>query len=707
MACASAPAPPAPAPRVDRRRCRDLPVTAARFIDQARAEALGRLNIQTVGDLLYHIPFRYLDLSTVSRIKDAAIGSDLTVVGTVREIQVKKPRPRLNIVEVAIVDEGGALLGVWFNQPWVSSHFKEGDVVALSGKVEFSFGMKQMRSPFYEKLASTADAGGLARGRVLPVHRTTEGLTTVWLRRLVAAAVDDYSDIADHLPASFRVAHGLVPLSRALRDIHFPPTLEAARAARRRLAYDEVLLLQLYMAKRRHAHMHGRAGIAHTVNGPLKAALDKMPPTLTGDQQRAVAEILADMSSAPPMNRLLLGDVGTGKTLVATHALAAAADSGGQAAMMAPTEVLAAQYAEKVGPQLTSLGVSWELLTGSTSAAKRRDALARIGDGSTSVVFGTHALLEKGVAFDRLTLAIVDEQHRFGVEQRLGLRSKGEAADLLVMTATPIPRSLALTLYGDLATSYLRERPHSAAGVTTHLTTIAASGKAHAAVRKAVKAGRQAYVVCAVVEESDIAEVRAATREATRLQNEVFPDLKVGLLTGRMRPAEKAATMQRFREGSIDVLVATTVIEVGVDVTNATVMLIENAERFGLAQLHQLRGRVGRGGHPGEVWLVSDARSREARERLAVLERTSDGFVLAEHDLRIRGEGQLLGDKQHGLPDFRIASLAEDIGLIELARKDAGALIERDPELDDPLHAPLLYELRRMFAEAWEWVSAG
>lgn len=699
------PAPFTPADRAERLAAHDLPAAGSRFVDASRAVLLEKLGVRTIGDLVRHYPFRYLDLTSTATLREARPGVETTVIGRVHQVQVKKPRPRLSVTEVSIVDGTGVLIGVWFNQPWVQTRFAVGEQVAFAGKVEIDYGLKQIKAPFVEKLGESAED---YRPRVLPVHRATDGLTTGWLRRLIAAAVDDFADVPDHLPAALRIERGLVPLSHALSVIQFPQSMADAASARLRLAYDELLMLQLYMAMRRHALTREQAGLAHRVDGPaLEALRAAIPFELTADQTRATTEILADMAEPRPMNRMLLGDVGTGKTLVAAQALAAAADTGSQAAMMAPTEVLATQYAEKVGPLLDAAGVAWTLLTGSTPAAKRREILAGLADGSISVVFGTHALLEQSVAFKRLTLSIVDEQHRFGVNQRLGLRGKGAAADLLVMTATPIPRSLALTLYGDLATSYLRERPHAKAGVVTKLTTIAGSGKAHAAVKKAVKDGRQAYVVCALVDESDLAEAKAATREAERLRVEVFPTLRVGLLTGRMRPAEKADVMARFRAGEIDVLVATTVIEVGVDVPNATVMIVENAEKFGLAQLHQLRGRVGRGEHPGEVWLVSDARGKEARERLATLEETSDGFALAEADLRLRGEGQVLGDRQHGMPDLRLASLIDDLDLVELARKDAYALVAADPHLSAPEHGPLLREVRRTFTAAWEWVSAG
>jgi len=695
-----------PTKRVARLLLHDAPVEQARFVDRARAESLARLNIDTIGDLVRHYPFRYLDLSHVVELASVRPGDDVTVVGTVHEVKVKKPRPRLTITEVALVDATGVLIGVWFNQPWVRQRFTAGERVAFSGKVAMDYGLKKITTPFVEKLSSDDDSE--TAGRILPVHRTTEGLTTGWLRRLIAAAVDDTADVPDHLPVELRAQRDLVSLGIALRDIHFPDRLDAARAARRRLAYDELLLLQLYMAMRRHALTRQHAGIAHAIDGQHLAALKgALPFELTHDQARASSEILEDLHAPHPMNRLLLGDVGTGKTAVAALALACVADSGAQAAMMAPTEVLANQYAEKVGPMLDAAGVTWGLLTGSTPAAARRTLLDKAADGSLCVLFGTHALLEQAVTFKRLTLAIVDEQHRFGVNQRLGLRGKGASADLLVMTATPIPRSLALTLYGDLAVSYLRERPHSAAGITTRLVKPHTATPAHEAVRAAVRAGHQAYVVCSLVDESDAARAKAATREAERLRSEVFPDLRVGLLTGRMRPAEKSAAMAEFRAGKTDVLVSTTVIEVGVDVPNATVMIVEDADRFGLAQLHQLRGRVGRGRVPGEVWLVADPKSPESKERLAALVASSDGFALAEQDLRLRGEGNVLGDRQHGIPDLRLASLIDDLDLVEQARLDAFAIVERDPHLAGPTHQPLLRELRRVFATAWEWVSSG
>jgi len=684
----------------------DLEVSAARYVDRSRAEALERLGILTIRDLLRHFPFRYVDLTSVADLLHVSQGSEVTVVGRVHDIKVKKPKPRLSIVEVAIVDGTGVLLGVWFNQPYMANRFVRDERVAFAGTVTLEYGLKQMRNPFVEKLGTEESDESAAR--IVPVHKTTEGLSTNWMRRLIGSALEDVGDVPDFMPASLRIRHGFVPLSAALADIHFPRTMTDAQAARRRLAYEELLCLELGMLRRRHRLTREVPGITHVTDGPALAALrDTCPFEPTQDQVVAIEEILDDMARPEPMNRLLLGDVGTGKTLVAAHALCAVADTGSQAAMMAPTEVLANQYAEKVGPMLDDAGVSWALLTGSTSAAERKTILAGTADGTLSVLFGTHALLDAKVGFGRLSLAIVDEQHRFGVGQRLGLRGKGASADLLVMTATPIPRSLALTLYGDLATSYLRQRPNSAGSRTTELVHMTGRERAYKRVREAVKQGRQAYIVCALVDESDTAQAKAATNEADRLAKRVFSDLRVGLLTGRMKPSEKAAVMKRFRAGEIDILVATTVIEVGIDVPNATVMIIEDADRFGLAQLHQLRGRVGRGDHAGLVMLFADPKTTEGKARMAAIVATEDGFALAEEDLVLRGEGQLLGDRQHGLPELRLASLVSDRDLLDLARDDATALLESDPRLERPEHRPLAAEVKLRFGAAWTWVSSG
>jgi len=684
------------------------PVAELRYVDVRRAEALARIGIETIGDLVHHYPSRYLDLTTASAIRDVPLGADATVLGTVRDVRVKRPRQRLTIVEVAVADETGVVVGVWFNQPYVAQRVKIDDRVAMAGRVEMDFGLRQMKSPFLERMDSTESPRDL--GRVLPVHRATEGISTNWMRKLVTEALVEAGAPADPLPAELRVKRGLPPLRWALSTIHYPDELADVEPARRRLAYDELFGLQLAMATRRHRSVKDRPGHPHETGGEhFRRLRDSLPFPLTADQSAALDDVVADMGGSEPMNRMLLGDVGTGKTVVAALALCIAADSDTQAAMMAPTEVLAAQYARNVGPLLEAAGVSWEILTGSTTAAERRRILAGIADRSVTAVFGTHALIQSDVDYPVLTLAIVDEQHRFGVQQRLSLREKGETADLLVMTATPIPRSLALTAYGDLATSYLRERPGSrpADHVTTRLVPRSGRAGAYDSVRAAVAAGHQAYVVCALVEESDTAEARAATREAERLRTRVFPDLRVGLLTGKMRPSEKASVMEAFRAGEVDVLVATTVIEVGVDVHNATIMLVEDAERFGLAQLHQLRGRIGRGEYPGEFLVFSDAKTEDGRRRMQAIASTNDGFALAEEDLRLRGEGDLLGLRQSGLPGLRAASLINDADLLELARADAFDIITADPHLRAPAHGLLAVQTETFLANSETWVRSG
>jgi ATP-dependent DNA helicase RecG len=686
----------------------DEPVTSVRLVDSRRAEALEKLGVSTVGDLLRHYPFRYLDLSAEHDLRTVPVGTDATVVGRVHDIKEKRPRPRLTVTEVALVDGTGALVGVWFNQPYIAQRFRVGERVAFAGTVTMDYGLKQMRNPFVEKLPDEDEGPGIAR--ILPVHRATEGLSTNWVRRLVTEALASAGDVPDPLPAELRARRGLMARAAALRAIHFPPTMSDAEGARRRLAYEELLAIQMVMALRRHNLVDERQGFAHTTDGPARATvIGAFPYDLTYDQQAAITDVLADMAASRPMNRMLLGDVGTGKTVIAAQALAVCADSDTQAAMMAPTEVLAGQYAGAVGPLLDAAGVSWALLTGSTKAAERRRILADVATGSLTVLFGTHALIQEDVEYRGLSLAVVDEQHRFGVNQRLALRAKGAAPDLLVMTATPIPRSLALTLYGDLDTSYLRQRPggRGADHVTTRLVPREQRAAAYDAVRAAVAAGHQAYVVCALVDASDAAQAKAATTEARRLQRQVFPELSVGLLTGQMSAAEKAESMERFRAGATDVLVATTVIEVGVDVPRATVMIIEDAERFGLAQLHQLRGRVGRGAAPGEVLLFADPKTAEGRARMAAFASTSDGFALAEQDLSLRGEGEILGERQTGFAGLRLASLATDQDLLDAARDDARSIVAEDPGLESDQHAPLLIDVRERAGAAWEWVSAG
>lgn len=695
-------------------------VSRLRYVSGARREALDRLGIARVRDLLLHVPRRYLDFTNVVQVGRADVGSDATVVVTVDRVRLKRPRPRMQIVEIDAYDNTGVIQATFFRQPWIADQLKQGDVVALSGKVTFNYGFKQMKAPFYEVLSSAGETSGYAR--VLPVHPVGEGVTASWMRRIVAAALEDAGDVCDPLPAGLVSRRGLMTLGRALRSVHYPSSLDEAEAARRRLAYDELLCLQLALLTRQRIELAGIEPCQHETAGPHKdALLSALPFELTDEQSLAADEILADMASPHVMNRLLLGDVGTGKTAVAAVALAAVADTGTQAAVMAPTSVLARQYAEKLGPLLDDAAITWALVTGSTPDAERELIARGVAQGSISVVFGTTAILSDDMDFQRLTLVVIDEQHRFGVNQRVALRTKGAGADLLTMTATPIPRTLALSLYGDVDCSRITHRPKATAGITTKALTPENLDIAYGAIRDAVDAGRQAYVVCPLVDDtddgSDLDDVpessrttggrlRSATHTAEELAQQVFPQLRIGLLTGPMSAAEKDEVMGRFRAGEMDVLVTTTVIEVGVDVPNATVMLVHDADRFGLATLHQLRGRVGRGDHPGTVYLACAAkRGTPARKRLDALEATSDGFELAELDLRLRHEGEVLGYRQHGGVSLKISDLAEDDDLVEWAHEDAMAIADADPSLARPEDHALAVEVRDRFGAYFEEVE--
>lgn len=699
--------------RVQRLAAWSEPVLRVRFVDGKRAGLLQRLGVSTAGDLLRHYPHRYLDIAAAPSLLDVRVGEDATAVGRVHEVKSKRPRKGLSITEVAIVDGTGVLLGVWFNQPFMAERFAVGERVAFAGRVTLDYGLKQIRNPLVERLGEGQDTELL--GGLVPMHSTTEGLSANWLRRLVREALEEYGDVVDPLPAQVRQDRGLVSLAAALRSIHFPASAADAEQARRRLAYEEFFYLQLLLLGRRaQARDHG-GGIVHVTTGTSQSAVrSALSFDLTADQEDALADILADMAAPSPMDRLLLGDVGTGKTAVAALALAASVDGGHQAAMMAPTEVLAHQYADRVGGALDSAGISWALLTGSTTTAVRREILKRVADGSTKILFGTHALFSEDVRFHDLGLVIVDEQHRFGVNQRLALRAKGPRSDLLVMSATPIPRSLALTVFGDLETSYLRERPTSKDPSEAVRSRVVHHSERHAAyesVRQAAAQGRQAYVICPLVDETAEADAKAATEESERIAADVFPELRVGLLTGRLASAEKIETMEAFKRGEIDVLVATTVVEVGVDVPNATVMIVEDAERFGLAQLHQLRGRVGRGESQGEFLVFADPTTDEGVRRMAAIESIADGFQLAEMDLGLRGEGDILGERQSGATGLLAASVLRDSALLEQARDDVAMLLDAhrfDQTEADALLAPARWMATQRFPHtAQEMTRAG
>ena len=675
--------------------------TALQFvkgIGPQRAKLLANLGLHTVEDALYYLPTRHEDRSQLTPLRSLKPNDVTTVSGTIRAVS-PPPRGRPRVPLSALLSDGtGFLTCVWFGQAYLERVFQRGQRLIVHGKVQrYRSGPLQMQVKDFEIVEDeSGDAASepgdetLHTGRLVPVYGLTRGLTARPMRRLMKRLVDGYVDgLDDPLPDALRARHHLELLSLALRAGHFPKTDADYASARRRLVYDEFLLLQLGLAIRR--HRQGRQpGLAMNPPGALaRRLLASLPFALTPAQERVWREIRMDMAAPYPMNRLLQGDVGSGKTVVAALAILTAVESGYQTALMAPTEILAEQHLMTLTQLLEPLAVEVALLTNAVKGKARERVGAGTANGSIKCVVGTHALVQGDVRFRRLGLAVVDEQHRFGVNQRATLRGKGESPDVLVMTATPIPRTLALTLYGDLEVSVIDELPPGRKPVVTKARTESARRQIYGFLREQVSEGRQVYVVYPLVEESEALDLRAATEMAARLQSEDFADLRIGLLHGRMAFAEKDRVMREFKAGAIHILVSTTVIEVGIDVPNASVMLIEHAERFGLSQLHQLRGRVGRGPWKSYCILLSGAASEDARRRLDAMTATGDGFKIAEADLSLRGPGDFFGTRQSGLPEFRVADLLRDAAALEAARRDAVALIRDDPQLLAPEHRAL------------------
>ena len=665
----------------------DVPVSTARGVGAKRENLLREAGIFTLADLLLYLPYRYVDRSRKSRIADLHEGSEVTAVATVRHVNVVPGRrPRFVLV---LEDESGTLECVWFaGGRYLRQAFATGDLLAVGGKVT-RFGRKrQMVHPDVEVISECDERTRVHTGRVIPVYSTTarmkaERLTSRGLRRVIYHALQ-HVDLEDSLPDALRVLVGSLPLREAVSMLHFPDDAGDVEAARRRLAFDELFYFQLRLRGLQPAR-NERPGPVFSAEGDLTARLmATLPFEPTGAQQRAMREIGGDLARGRPMRRLLQGDVGSGKTLVAAVAMLSAVNGAAQAALMAPTEILAEQHAATIQALTAPLGLSVACLTGRQPQAQRREILSGLASGRVHLVAGTHALLQEDVVFARLGLAVVDEQHRFGVLQRAALLEKQAHAHLLVMTATPIPRSLALTLYGDLDVTVLDELPPGRQPVKTGWRIAADREKAYRFLREQVLEGGQAYIVFPLIDASRAKDVKAASAAFGELRDGVLSGLRLGLLHGRLPPAEKDAVMAAFRSGALDVLVSTTVIEVGVDVPGATVMMVEHAERFGLAQLHQLRGRVGRSAAGSYCILIADPEgdlTPDARARLDAMAATGDGFEIAEMDLKIRGPGQIFGTRQTGYPEFRFADLTRDVDLIRAAREEAVRLLDRDPDL--------------------------
>lgn len=685
----------------------ELPVSKVKFVGEATASHLRKLGIETVADLLYNFPHRYLDLSKMRKINQLKVGEKATVLGKVSHVKRWRAKTGMRVVTVTIGDGTGYIAGTWFNQDFIANRLKDGMQVTLSGKIAFKYNQLQIENPSYDVLTEKAGEP-IHSGRIVPVHPATQNISTNIMRRIVKNALDEFGQIKDPLPVSVIAENGLLSKSVALQEIHFPSNRELLLKARARFIFEELFVMQVALAARKKYIQTSIRGIAHKKEGALlQAFYDSLPFELTGDQKKVIAEIQEDMERGEPMNRLLQGEVGSGKTMVALAALLTAVQSGYQGAMMAPTEVLANQHYLKTREPLERLGVRVALLTGNTAPKEREKLLSEIKNGDIDIVIGTHAIIQETVDFKVLGLAVIDEQHRFGVQQRVVLKEKGYYPDVLIMSATPIPRTLSLTLYGDLDVSIIKELP-GGKQVGEHIKTVLCPAdkrdKAYEKIRKEVQAGRQAYIVCPLIEESDKLEVKAVMEEAERLTHEVFPDLRVGLIHGKLKSAEKEAVMAEFNQGELDILISTTVIEVGIDVPNATVMLIEDADRFGLAQLHQLRGRVGRGGHKSYCILFANCATDDSKHRMEAICKINDGFALAEADLQIRGEGQLFGTRQSGMPDLRIAKLTRDIEILAEARQQAFKLVEADPRLGKAENQALKQEIRDKFKDNVDWL---
>jgi ATP-dependent DNA helicase RecG len=687
---------------------RSRPVTELPGVGPRIEAALGDLGIASLADMISHYPSRHEDLSNVKRISELRVGERATIVGTVVGTRpVGKPvRGRAPGFSAQLYDGTGYIPVTVWGRGWLLNQLLPEVKVVVSGEVQSRYGI-QMVARSIEVVDDPAGGDeGPHAGRFVPIYPVNKGIQARRMRTLIHRALDVAGRILDPLPADVLVRHGLPNLHDAIHEVHFPTERARLKAAMRRLIFHELFLIQAGLAARKARLERTEVGGRHRGDGSLlNPFLKSLSFGLTGAQERVIAEVLDDMRLEKPMRRLLQGDVGSGKTVVAVAALLTAVEAGGQGAIMAPTEVLAEQHYLSISAALADLPVKVVLLTGSQGAVERRAALEQIAGGEAHVVVGTHALIQKGVDFKDLSLVVVDEQHRFGVGQRTVFREKGTTPDTLVMTATPIPRTLSLTLYGDLEVSLIDELPPGRKPVETRIVDPAERLGAYEEVRRELEDGRQAYVICPLVEESEALEdVRAAEELREELAEEIFPERRVGLLHGRMKAQDKREVMASFRAGEIEVLVATVVVEVGVDVPNASAIVIEGAERFGLSQLHQLRGRVCRGLHPPKCFLVGDPKTDDSERRLEALVEYQDGFKLSEVDLAIRGEGTLFGSRQSGMPDLKVAKLLRDVDVLVEARREAFALVAGDPTLKRPDHRPLRREIRELLGANVEWL---
>jgi ATP-dependent DNA helicase RecG len=672
----------------------DTPIQYLKGVGPKRAAHLGRLGVETVRDMLFLAPRRYLDRTKLYNIRELQPNQDATVWGRIQAAGLVTTRLKGDLVSVNVADDSGNVQAVWFHRPDLQYKFKTGQEIILSGQVSLYQGLRMVNPQF--QLIDPNDEDPQFKGQVIAIYPLTEGLNLWDMRRLMRAAVDKYLGFVPETMSPHLLAkHGYPPIKPAISSLHFPDSVAAGLKARERLIFEELFYFELIMALRKMQTAHLRKGAAMPESRRFTGRFNALLPfKLTPAQEKVLGEIKRDLAATTCMNRLLQGDVGSGKTVVAIYALLIAVENGFQGALMAPTEILAEQHYQVWHDPLESIGARNRLLTGSVKAKEKREITAAIAAGECDIVFGTHALIESDIRFAKLGLAVVDEQHRFGVMQRAALVNKGFNPDFLVMTATPIPRTITLTLYGDLDVSILDQKPPGRQRIITRLTTESKRPAVYDFLKKKVAQGQQVFVVCPLIDESEKLDIAAATKTYEQMR-EAFPGITLGLLHGRLKNDVRVTVMNDFRAGKISILVSTTVIEVGVDIPKATMMLIEHPERFGLAQLHQLRGRVGRGADVSYcVLIMPPIQAPGIVERLRFFEHNDDGFALAEKDLEIRGPGEILGTRQHGLPDLKLADLQEDRQLLFEARDEAFALVSNDPQLRRPEN--------RIFREALE-----
>ena len=681
------------------------PIRYVKGVGEEKSKLFNKVGINTLYDLFWHFPSYYEDRTHIIPIAQTSPGKRQVIQGKVLLIDKVKSGKSLSIFKVPVKDKSGIIYAIWYNQDYITKLLKKDQEVVLSGKIEMRFREKQILVDDFEILNGKEDALNLKR--IVPFYPLTEGISQRVIRRIMKVNLDkNHPHFTEHLPLSIRERYSLIPFRQALINIHFPKDFSYQRRAYRRLVFDELFLLQVALALKRRDYKK-EEGIKFKVeNNLVRDFLDSLPFSLTSSQRKVINEILEDMASSQPMNRLLQGDVGSGKTVVALTSLLAAIGSGYQAALMAPTEILAQQHYLRMKEFLSSLNVQPFLLISELQQKEKERIKNEIKGGTVKLVIGTHALIQKEVQFHKLGIVVIDEQHRFGVMQRATLRSKGKCPDVLVMTATPIPRTLALTCYGDLDVSVIDELPPGRKSVITRWISENKRRWVYQFVSSQIKEGKQAYFVYPLIEESEEINLRAAEDMVGRLRKDIFPQFKVELLHGRMRREEKEFIMKQFSQGKIDIMVCTTVIEVGIDVPNATIMVIENAERFGMAQLHQLRGRVGRGGEQSYCFLLTGNKiSEEAVKRMKVMCKTNDGFQIAEEDLKLRGPGQFFGTRQWGELDLKIANLLRDQRMLNLARREAFNLVREDPLLYN--HPLLKKAIKMRFPYQWELAKVG